>query len=295
MARTYTLRVRIHRTSEAEKPARSRDRDLQTRETREHSYYRLPTTTTALTQEAAMGKGALVFKGDKPKSKSKKSKKSSKKSKHGGGGGDEGGHERRPVASPSATAAAAAQHAGSTSTSAAATHASSSVAVAPPQPQIEEGIGRITASGTVLTGHGTQLKKQGIRAGDAILVNVDGKEEMRVLTMVLSEGSASLSTPFGISLKTPTAFQYIQKPRDVVKERADKARKIRITKEEEARSAFGTYGSGADSGSGAATEFVYREVTEHGSYRIRKEKVDGDVSRGDLLTMRTKKKSDKYC
>ena len=148
----------------------------------------------------------------------------------------------------------------------------------------------------MLTGHGTQLKKQGIRAGDAILVcSVDGQEEMRVLTMVLSDGSASLSTPFGISLKTPTAFQYIQKPRDVVKERADKARKIRITKEEEARSAFGTYGSGADSGSGAATEFVYREVTEHGSYRIRKEKVDGDVSRGDLLTMRTKKKSDKYC
>lgn len=232
-----------------------------------------------------MGKGALVFKGDKPKSKSKKSKKSSKKSKHG-----DGDHERRPVSSPSA-AAAAQQHAGSTS-AVAAYASSSSAAVAPPQPQIEEGIGRITASGTVLTGHGTQLKKQGIRAGDAILVTVDGKEEMRVLTMVLSEGSASLSTPFGISLRNPTAFQYIQKPRDVAKERADKARKIRITKEEEARSAFGTYGSGADRG---ATEFVYREVTEHGSYRIRKEKVDGEVSRGDLLTMRTKKKSDKYC
>ena len=246
-----------------------------------------------------MGKGALVFKGDKPKSKSKKSKKSSKKSKHGGGGGadggsgggDDDGHERRPVSSPSA--AAAAQHTGSTS--AAATYASSSAAVAAPQPHIEEGIGRITASGTVLTGHGTQLKKQGIRAGDAILVSVDGKEEMRVLTMVLSEGSASLSTPFGISLKSPTEFQYIQKPRDVAKERADKARKIRSTKEEEARSAFGTYGSGVDSGNGAATEFVYREVTEHGSYRIKKEKVDGGVSRGDLLTMRTKKKSDKYC
>jgi len=238
-----------------------------------------------------MGKGALVFKGDKPKSKSKKSKKSSKKSKHSGGGsgGDDDGHERRPVSSPSA--AAAAQHTGSTS--AEATYASA--AVAAPQPHIEEGIGRITASGTVLTGHGTQLKKQGIRAGDAILVSVDGKEEMRVLTMVLSEGSASLSTPFGISLKSPTEFQYIQKPRDVAKERADKARKIRMTKEEEVRSAFGTYGSGVDSGNGAATEFVYREVTEHGSYRIKKEKVDGGVSRGDLLTMRTKKKSDKYC
>ena len=171
-----------------------------------------------------MGKGALVFKGDKPKSKSKKSKKSSKKSKHSGGsgGGDDDGHERRPVSSPSAAAAAAAaaQHAGPTS--AVATYdASSSAAVAAPQPQIEEGIGRITASGTVLTGHGTQLKKQGIRAGDAILVSVDGKEEMRVLTMVLSEGSASLSTPFGISLKIPTAFQFIQKPRDVAKERAE--------------------------------------------------------------------------
>ena len=239
-----------------------------------------------------MGKGALIFKGDKPKSKTKKSKKS-KKSKHSSGDRVESG----PVSSPAGSGV----HHGvdELSSTAALTHAASATAAAAaaaaaPQPQIEEGIGKITTSGTVLTGHGTKLLKQGIRAGDAILVSINGTEEMRVLTMVLSDGSASLSTPFSTSLKTPTAFQFIQKPRNAAKERADKARKIKLTKEEEARSAFGTYGSGADSGSGA-TDFVYREVTEHGSYRIRKEKLDGDVSRGDLLNMRTKKKSDKYC
>jgi hypothetical protein len=244
-----------------------------------------------LHKPVAMGKGALVFKGDKPpKSKSKKSKKS-KKPKHSGGG-DGGGAESHPISS-----AAVAVHHGTASASSYAeggTTAAASAAATAPQPQIQEGIGRITTSGTVLTGHGTRLLKQGIRAGDAILVSIDGTEEMRVLTMVLSEGSASLSTPFSMSLKTPNGFHYIQKPRNVAKERADKARKIKLTKEEEERSAFGTYGSGADSSSGA-TEFVYRETTAHGSYRIRKERLDGEVSRGDLLRMRTKKKSDKYC
>ena len=110
---------------------------------------------------------------------------------------------------------------------------------------------------------------------------------MRVLTMVLSDVSAALSTPFSCDVKIPVEFRYIQKPRNVVKERADAAKKVKVTKEEEERSAFGLYGTG--------TEFVYRETTEHGSYRIKREKVDGNVTRGDLLERRTKKKSDKYC
>jgi hypothetical protein len=40
---------------------------------------------------------------------------------------------------------------------------------------------------------------------------------------------------------------------------------------------------------------VYRERTEHGGYRIRKEIINEDATRSDLLNMRAKKKSDKYC
>lgn len=239
-----------------------------------------------------MGKGALVFKGEKPKSKKKK-----KKSKHSpaspGGTSDE-----HAVFSPALAAgvsvsaqsshysSSAAAESTAVASSSAPTASVAATATTAPQPQIEEGIGRITSSGTVLNGQGTKLSKS-LRAGDAILVNIGGKEEMRVLTMVLSDVSAALSTPFSVDVRVPTEFKYIQKPRNVAKERADSVKKIKVTKEEEERSAFGLYGTG--------TEFVYRETTEHGSYRIRREKIDGKVTRGDLLERRTKKKSDKYC
>mmetsp|Transcript_34675 Transcript_34675/g.75891 ORF Transcript_34675/g.75891 Transcript_34675/m.75891 type:complete len:231 (-) Transcript_34675:300-992(-) len=230
-----------------------------------------------------MGKGALVFKGDKPKSKKKK-----KRSKHGDTSSSGAPSDERHVGSPSASAAAVLgpSYASSTSAATPRTAAATAATATTAQPQIEDGIGRISTSGTVVNGQGTRLLKS-LRAGDAILVNIGGKEEMRVLTMVLSDVSAALSTPFSCDVKIPVEFRYIQKPRNVVKERADAAKKVKVTKEEEERSAFGLYGTG--------TEFVYRETTEHGSYRIKREKVDGNVTRGDLLERRTKKKSDKYC
>ena len=68
----------------------------------------------------------------------------------------------------------------------------------------------------------------------------------------------------------------------------------------ESNHAFDIYkGNGGSSSSGktGSSELVYREKTEHGSYRIKRVQVDGTtpVDRGDLLYMRTKKKSDKYC
>ena len=227
-----------------------------------------------------MGKGALVFKGDKPDKKKKKKK---KKSKHPIRSVKAGA----PVSSPAASSSLA----GSAHT--AVSNPSTVVALSPTvqqqqPPEVEEGIGRITTSGTVLTGHATELQGQRLRPGDAILVTLpDGSEEMRVLTMVLSESSASLSTPFGASLSKPADFRFIKKPRDAAREGAERAKRARATKEEEERSAFGMYGNGP--------ELVYREVTEHGSYRIRREKLRGEASRGDMLHMRTKRKSDKYC
>ena len=110
---------------------------------------------------------------------------------------------------------------------------------------------------------------------------------MRVVTMVLSQISISISSAFTSDLKLPTPYKFIVKPRDARKERADRDRKANAEKEEVEARAMGTYGNKG--------EIVYREKTEHGSYRIRREQTDVELNRSDLLSVRTKKKSDRYC
>jgi hypothetical protein len=57
---------------------------------------------------------------------------------------------------------------------------------------------------------------------------------------------------------------------------------------EEEQSAFGTYSS--------SDKLVYHEKSSTGtSYIIKTEILGKDVTRGELLDMRSKKKSDKYC
>ena len=154
-------------------------------------------------------------------------------------------------------------------------------------PKISTGKGLITTSSTVVSGHGTSFKTE-LRVGDAIIVQNDkGVEEMRVITMVLSSVSISLSSSFSTNVKTPSPYNYIIKPRN---DKGDKARKIalaRAEKEEIETRAQGTYGG--------EKEIVYREKTAHGGYRIRKEQASSDMGRSDLLAFRSKKKSDRYC
>lgn len=230
-----------------------------------------------------MGKGKLVFKGDKVKKKKKKTK-------HSSSGSSNNDDIKQSIS--------LSQMVGDSQAS------SIEAGKSTPQqqqeskkPVIREGKGHITASGTVIMGHNTKFNSC-LNAGDAILVKIptkDGqssREEMRVLTMRLSDTSASISSAFSQDLKHPTDFKYITKPRNLQKERAEKEKKEKLTKEEIERSAFGTYKSG---GSGTSKELVFRERTEHGSYRIRRETVDSDSTRSDLLYMRTQKKSDKFC
>lgn len=155
-----------------------------------------------------------------------------------------------------------------------------------PTPSITSGNGLISTSGTVVSGHNTSFKSD-LRIGDAIIAMTQKGEEMRVVTMVLSQVSISISSAFSSDLKTPTQYKYIVKPRDLKRERADKARKAMAEKEEVEARAMGTYGNKG--------EIIYREKTEHGSYRIRREQTDVEMSRSDLLSVRAKKKSDRYC
>ncbi len=231
-----------------------------------------------------MGKGKLVFKGE--------AKKKKKKSKHS-----------KSSATSSSTIETSTSEAASSSTE---SHVNLNVPRNPPRQQVEEpvvqkGVGFVTSSGTVLMGNGTKFNTS-INPGDAIIVEVpidDGgkdcsstREEMRVVSMRLSDVSISISSAFTNDLKTPTPFKFIKKPRNIRKEAMEKERKEKLTQEEIGRSAFGTYRS---NNGGKNTEFVYRERTAHGGYRIRRENVEEDTSRSDLLSMRTQKKSDKYC
>ena len=154
-------------------------------------------------------------------------------------------------------------------------------------PSINIGTGRISTSSTVVSGHGTSFKSQ-LRVGDAILAHTQkGDEEMRVVTMVLSNISASISSAFSSSISTPMPFKYISKPRDDKRDMATKMAKAKQEQEEVEQRAMGTYGE-----KGVIT---YRIKTEHGGYRIKKEEAKSDMTRSDLLSVRAQKKSDRYC
>jgi len=155
-----------------------------------------------------------------------------------------------------------------------------------PSPAVSGGNGLISTSGTVVTGHGTTFKTD-LRAGDAIIAHTQRGEEMRVVTMVLSQISISISSAFTVDIKTPSPYQFIVKPRDIRREKEDRAKKALADQEAVERQAMGTYGNKG--------EIVYREKTEHGSYRIRRETTNAEMSRSDLLNLRSKKKSDRYC
>jgi hypothetical protein len=229
-----------------------------------------------------MARGQLLFKGEKPKKKKSKSK-----------------HAKTPV---SASASAATEGA-SSSPQAAAIDADYSLSkdngvasrsTVPPvaaaeAPKVITGKGVITTSGTVVTGYETRFQRD-LAVGDALIVTIGGQQEMRVVTMLLSDMSMNLSSPFSENIASPAPFQLIRKPRNVVTDAKVAAQTAALTAKQEEEQAFGTYGS--------TKELVYREKTEHGSYRIKRVKVNDDgkgLTRGDLLSMRAKKKSDKYC
>ena len=227
-----------------------------------------------------MGKGKLKFKGDDKKAKKKKSSSKKKSS-----GSISEGHTSLANMSSQHQADATASI---TNNSLDSKPAASAVAQQQNEgPKISTGQGLITTSSTVVSGHGTSFKTE-LRVGDAIIVQNDkGVEEMRVITMVLSSVSISLSSSFSSNVKIPSSYKYISKPRN---DKRDKARKIalaRAEKEEIETRAQGTYGG--------EKEIVYREKTAHGGYRIRKEQASGDMGRSDLLAYRSKKKSDRYC
>ncbi len=153
------------------------------------------------------------------------------------------------------------------------------------------GTGAIMSSGTTIMGSGGTRFKAELAVGDAIEVlhPASGVTEIRVLKMVVGDASAGVGSAFSADLGAPTAFHVLRLPRAVKsaeEERADLAKR----RADDERGATGRYGSGADGRS-----YTFREHTAGGTYRVRTVALDGEKSREELLDMRAKLKTDKFC
>mmetsp|Transcript_35262 Transcript_35262/g.94413 ORF Transcript_35262/g.94413 Transcript_35262/m.94413 type:complete len:203 (-) Transcript_35262:324-932(-) len=157
--------------------------------------------------------------------------------------------------------------------------------------QVLSGSGRISTSGTAVQGHDSTKFMDELHHGDAIIIThpTTLMDETRIVTMVLSNVSISISSPFSSDLISTLAFRYVKAPKEkrevVVDEHAKRQKKAR---DEDA--AFGTYGGEL------GTKFVYRERKRQGTgYLIKTEAMTTQRSRGELLDMRAGKKADRMC
>ena len=163
-----------------------------------------------------------------------------------------------------------------------------------PEIVVLTGTGRISTSGMTVQGHeGTKFMRE-LRAGDAVVITHPTTlcDETRLVKMVLSDSSMGISSAFSSDLISRTLFRYVKAPEaEGHKERAAEmleSKKRKKVQDEDA--AFGTY-----AGAGG-TKFTYRERKKIGTgYLIKTEETGAELSRSELMEMRSKKKSDRMC
>jgi hypothetical protein len=133
-----------------------------------------------------------------------------------------------------------------------------------------------------------------LSVGDALIIShpTSLAEETKIIRMVLSNVSISISSAFSSDLISTTPFQYIKVPKDeeeeelMAQKQIDKSKKIVQDAASEVISKDTKVGE----------NFVYRVKKEggYGGYKIVSEKASGANSREQLLDLRSKKKSDRY-
>ncbi|KAI9906663.1 hypothetical protein PsorP6_003063 [Peronosclerospora sorghi] len=157
------------------------------------------------------------------------------------------------------------------------------------------GSGRLLSSGTTLMGQMGAKFLQELKVGDALVVQHPTSlvEETRIVRMVLSDVSASISSAFSSDLVSSTPFYFIRAPpadeRKDEKEQKQRKKKRKVDEE----TAFGTYAGGTEKG-GQVTYRVKKSGV-YGGYTIVKEDANVERSREDLLDLRAKKKGDRHC
>lgn len=157
--------------------------------------------------------------------------------------------------------------------------------------EILSATGRITSSSTVVTGHYALFQEE-LSIGDAIIIThpITLQQETKIVRMLVSNTSISISSAFSTDLISTTTFKYIKAPKDHDAEQQEAIKKAKINIQSE-KAAFGTYASNNQQ------EAVYHVKKEggFGSYKIVSESINGNTTRENLLQLRSKKKSDRYC
>lgn len=165
---------------------------------------------------------------------------------------------------------------------------SSGASASPVAPVMKKlkGSGTVAVSGSIVTGRSTSFKSQ-IRPGDAVILRnpSSGKDEMRVVTAVVSDTSLSVSSTFPFGGGSGFDYWFVNRPRhgDDAKDR-DGLRE-------------GSLQEATDKACGVSKDGVVeiRVKNNSGGYKIIKEMVGEGLNREDMIEMRSKRKSDKYC
>ncbi|RMX70043.1 hypothetical protein DD238_000890 [Peronospora effusa] len=157
------------------------------------------------------------------------------------------------------------------------------------------GSGRLLSSGTTLMGQMGAKFLQELQVGDAIVIQhpMSLVEETRIIRMVLSDVSASISSAFSSDLVSSTPFYYIKAPKDDQKQQEEEQNEKKKKRKMDEQIAFGTYAGGTEKGG----QYTYRvkKSGAYGGYAIVKEDANVERSREDLLDIRAKKKGDRHC
>jgi hypothetical protein len=158
-----------------------------------------------------------------------------------------------------------------------------------------DGQGRLLTSGSTVYGKDTLFFRQ-VKIGDALLVKhpTSMKEEIRVVKLILSDISISLSSAFSSDLISNQSYFILKKP-----ELSEEARSIQMQKETQDESeknnnvqsaAYGTYGN-----TNNKVTMRIKSGSAFGGYKIVTVNADKKLSRTDMLNMRTKGKGDRMC
>eukprot|EP00937_MAST-01D_sp_MAST-1D-sp2_P006639 g6639.t1 len=167
------------------------------------------------------------------------------------------------------------------------------------QPPAEEelkivlGTGRFLSSGTTVQGRDTRFQAE-LAVGDALLVRhpTTLQEETRIVTMVLSQISISISSPFSTDLISAVPFHFVKAPPKLAADSIDAEQAKRQKRSEAEKQAFGTYAGGG--AVGETITYRRRKASAYGGYEIvTVQNTQGSLSREELLDMRCKHKADR--
>ncbi|KAK8805230.1 hypothetical protein WA588_000170 [Blastocystis sp. NMH] len=153
------------------------------------------------------------------------------------------------------------------------------------------GSGRIYCTGPIVYGRDTKFLTE-LGSGDLFIIQhpTSLENEARVVKMIVSDTSLSLSSPFSKDFASLIPFEYVKKQEEEIspEEKQAQEKKERDAQENQA---FGIY-----QGAGG-TQFTYKTKLQsaYGGWKTITKKTKRVLTREEMLDMRVKHKSDRYC